>query len=133
MHKPWYVYVYMTTNEKDGILYVGITNNILQKLVDHKFWLVEGLAKKYGLNRCVYYEFYADMDIAMARGKELKQWTELQAEKNLICNLIEEEMVSRSFYQEGRLKKRISHDPLITEPKRVLKDDAAYNKILTGK
>ncbi|MBK8734730.1 MAG: S41 family peptidase [Saprospiraceae bacterium] len=64
---------------------------------------------------------------------ENSQWAELQAEKNLICNLIEEEMVSRSFYQEGRLKKRLSHDPLITEAKKVLKDDAAYNKILTGK
>ncbi len=97
MHKPWYVYVYMTTNEKDGILYVGITNNILQKLVDHKFWLVEGLAKKYGLNRCVYYEFYADMDIAMARGKELKQWTreqkiELLESKNPEWNDLKEEI-----------------------------------------
>ena len=78
MHKPWYVYVYMTTNEKDGILYVGITNNLLQKIVDHKFWLVEWLAKKYGLNTCVYYEFYADMDVAMAREKELKRWSREQ-------------------------------------------------------
>lgn len=78
MHKPGYVYVYMTTNEKDGILYVGITNNLLQKIVDHKFWLVEGLAKKYGLNTCVYYEFYADMDVAMAREKELKKWSREQ-------------------------------------------------------
>ncbi|NRH20819.1 GIY-YIG nuclease family protein [Candidatus Gracilibacteria bacterium] len=78
MHKPGYVYVYMTTNEKNGILYVGITNNILQKIVDHKFGLVEGLAKKYGLNTCIYYEFYADMDVAMAREKELKGWSREQ-------------------------------------------------------
>lgn len=78
MHKPWYVYVYMTTNAKDGILYVGITNNLLQKIVDHKFGLVEWLAKKYWLKTCVYYEFYADMDVAMAREKELKGWSREQ-------------------------------------------------------
>jgi putative endonuclease len=58
---------------------------------------VEGLAKKYGLNRCVYYEFYADMDIAMARGKELKQWTreqkiELLESKNPEWNDLKEEI-----------------------------------------
>lgn len=74
MQKPGYIYVYIMTNEKNGILYVGITNNLLQKIVDHKYWLVDWLAKKYGLKTCVYYEIFKDMDLAMNRKKELKLW-----------------------------------------------------------
>ena len=61
------------------------------------------------------------------------QWEELMKEKTLISNLIEEEMVSRTFYQEGKLQKKLTQDPLIVEAKKILKDQNRYNSILAIK
>ena len=61
------------------------------------------------------------------------QWEELMKEKTLISNLIEEEMVSRTFYQEGKLQKKLTQDPLIVEAKKILKDQNRYNSILSIK
>lgn len=63
---------------------------------------------------------------------EQKQWQELQTEKTLICNIIEEDLASRASYQEGRLKKKLSQDPLIIEAKKILTDELRYNKILAN-
>ncbi len=61
---------------------------------------------------------------------EQKQWTELNKHRELISNIIEEELVGRIFYQEGILLKRLSHDPVIAEAKRILASKDRYQKIL---
>ena len=60
-----------------------------------------------------------------------KQWSELTKHKILISNIIEEEIVRRSFYEEGSIQKKMVHDPIIKEALGILSDSQRYNKILS--
>jgi len=66
-----------------GTLYIGVTNNILRRVWEHKFELIEGFTKKYDCYRLVRYEEYSDINIAIAREKQLKNWSRIKKE-NLI-------------------------------------------------
>lgn len=59
-----------------------------------------------------------------------KQWSELTKHKSLISNIIEEEIVRRSFYEEGSIQKKMVHDPIIKEALSILSDPLRYSKIL---
>ena len=65
---------YMITNEPRGTLYVGVTSNLPQRIWTHKQRLVEGFAKRYGLDQLVWYEHHDDMEQAILREKQLKKW-----------------------------------------------------------
>ena len=67
-------YVYILTNKKDGILYIGVTNNLERRIYEHKQGMVEGFSKKYNLKRLVHFEDTGDVKSAIAREKCLKRW-----------------------------------------------------------
>jgi len=67
-------YIYILRNHK-GLFYIGITNNLVRRLWEHKEKLVEGFTKKYNVTILVYYEIYQDPQIAIEREKQLKNWT----------------------------------------------------------
>jgi putative endonuclease len=67
-------YVYILTNKTDKVLYIGVTNNLERRLFEHKNKLVEGFTKKYDLNKLVYYEVTSDIQSAIEREKQLKNW-----------------------------------------------------------
>jgi putative endonuclease len=62
------------TNKKNGTLYIGVTNNLVRRVYEHKKGLLEGFTKKYGLKRLVYYERYNRVEDAISREKQLKGW-----------------------------------------------------------
>ncbi len=62
---------------------------------------------------------------------EQKQWLELNKHRELISNILEEEIVGRNFYQEGILLKRLTHDPVIAEARKILSNKESYQKILS--
>jgi hypothetical protein len=49
-------YIYILTNRPHGILYVGVTNDLVRRVFEHRSGFVEGFTKRYGLNRLVYFE-----------------------------------------------------------------------------
>ncbi len=55
-------------------LYVGVTNNLVRRVFEHKEGLFEGFTKKYQIKNLVYYEEYSDIREAIAREKQLKSW-----------------------------------------------------------
>lgn len=57
-----------------GTLYIGITNNIMVRVEQHKSGEFEGFAARYRCNRLVYYERYQYVWTAISREKELKGW-----------------------------------------------------------
>jgi len=57
-----------------GTLYIGVTNNLVRRIFEHKLGLFYGFTKKYGCGRLVYYEFYQDIKQAIDREKQLKRW-----------------------------------------------------------
>lgn len=67
-------YVYILASRRNGTLYIGVTNNIIRRIFEHKNGLIEGFSKKYKINRLVYYETYNEIQTAIVREKELKGW-----------------------------------------------------------
>ncbi len=65
-------YVYMLTNYKNTVLYVGVTNNLERRIYEHKQKVVEGFSKRYNLNKLVYFEVCQDAYNAITREKQLK-------------------------------------------------------------
>lgn len=74
--KPWYIYI--MASERNGTLYTGVTNNLLRRIEEHKSGIIEWFSKKYNCKTCVYYEFFEDISIAIAREKQLKWWNRKQ-------------------------------------------------------
>jgi putative endonuclease len=56
------------------VLYIGVTNDLSRRVLEHKSKRVEGFTQRYNVNRLVYFEATADVRAAIAREKELKGW-----------------------------------------------------------
>jgi len=56
------------------IIYIGVTNNLIRRVEEHKQNTVDGFTKKYNLHCLVYHEYFTDINYAIAREKELKGW-----------------------------------------------------------
>lgn len=49
-------YIYILASKKNGTLYIGITNDLLRRIYEHKSGTADGFTKKYGVNKLVYFE-----------------------------------------------------------------------------
>ncbi len=78
-------YVYIVTNKKYGVLYIGVTNNLVRRVYEHKHSIIEGFTKRYNINKLVYFEVYDEIEEAILREKRLKKWNR-QWKINLIEN-----------------------------------------------
>jgi len=67
-------YVYILASKKGGTLYIGVTNNLIKRIWEHKHNITEGFTKKYSVHLLVYYESYPDIKLAIEREKNLKKW-----------------------------------------------------------
>ena len=65
-------YVYILTNQYNTVLYVGVTNNLERRVMEHKSGEHEGFTKQYNLNKLVYFETSPSVQDAIAREKQLK-------------------------------------------------------------
>ncbi len=69
-----YYYVYILASRRNGTLYVGFTNDLLQRVFAHKNDLVEGFTKRYSVHTLVYFEQCEDRNAALQREKQIKEW-----------------------------------------------------------
>ena len=69
-----YFYVYIISSQKNGTLYIGITNNLIRRISEHKSNKIPGFTKKYKIHNLVYYETFYDSYNAIMREKQLKKW-----------------------------------------------------------
>jgi putative endonuclease len=67
-------YVYILASRKHGTLYIGVTNQLLRRVHEHREGLLPGFTRRYGVKRLVYYEIYQDIGDAIHREKALKEW-----------------------------------------------------------
>ena len=67
-------FVFVLANRPFGVLYIGVTNDLIRRLVEHKAKLVPGFSKTYGVVRLVYYEEYSSILEARSREATLKRW-----------------------------------------------------------
>ena len=67
-------YVYIITNKINTVFYIGVTNNLIRRIYEHKEKLIKGFSNKYNLNKLVYFEILNDSYNAIKREKQLKNW-----------------------------------------------------------
>ena len=67
-------FVYILASRMNGTLYVGVTNDVMRRTWEHKNGLVKGFTKKHGVHILVWYELHEDINVAIAREKQLKRW-----------------------------------------------------------
>jgi len=73
--KQKYYYVYILSNKYNNVLYVGITNDLIRRVYEHKNKLIEGFTEKYNVDKLVYYELFNDPINAITREKQLKGYS----------------------------------------------------------
>ena len=67
-------FVYILTNKYNKVLYVGVTNNLIRRVYEHKNKLISGFTSKYNIDKLVYYESFPSVFDAIKREKEIKGW-----------------------------------------------------------
>lgn len=67
-------FVYILASRVGGTLYIGVTNDLVRPVQEHKQGEVEGFTKKYGVTRLIHFEAFDDAREAIAREKRLKKW-----------------------------------------------------------
>ena len=75
---------YMMTNRMHGLIYIGVSSQLISRVAQHREGLVDGFTKRYGLKRLVWFEFHDTIVGAIQREKSLKRWP-----RNWKTNLIE--------------------------------------------
>ena len=66
--------VYILASGRHGTLYIGVTSNLLARLVQHREGLIPGFTSRYGVQRLVWYAVADTMVAAITREKQLKRW-----------------------------------------------------------
>ena len=67
-------YVYILASKKDGVLYIGVTSDLVGRTWQHKEGVADGFSKKYWVKKLVYFEVHQDIEQAIIREKQLKKW-----------------------------------------------------------
>ena len=74
MPREYHFYVYIVSNYQRTTFYIGFTNDIVRRIIEHKNGLGSAFTKKYKLTDLIYFEEYQYADQAISREKELKGW-----------------------------------------------------------
>jgi putative endonuclease len=67
-------YVYLLASGRNGTLYIGMTNDLVRRVHEHKEGFVQGFTKQYGIKTLVHFEVFDDPQSAIHREKQLKAW-----------------------------------------------------------
>jgi putative endonuclease len=67
-------YVYILTNVQRGVLYTGVTNDLVRRVFEHRQGEVDGFTKRHGLKLLVYFESHETAEAAITREKAIKPW-----------------------------------------------------------
>ncbi len=71
MREYW---VYILASRLGGALYVGVTNDLVRRVYEHRNGMVQGFTKQYNIKKLVYFESYSSIQTAIQREKNIKHW-----------------------------------------------------------
>ncbi|HEY2754952.1 MAG TPA: GIY-YIG nuclease family protein [Pseudolabrys sp.] len=67
-------FVYLLASERNGTLYLGVTNDLVRRVYEHKNKIFRGFSQRYEVGRLVWFETYDDPVNAITREKDIKKW-----------------------------------------------------------
>ena len=67
-------YVYILTNWNNKVIYIGVTNDLVRRVFEHRQKTIKGFTEKYNVHKLVYFDVCEDVNSAIAREQELKKW-----------------------------------------------------------
>jgi putative endonuclease len=67
-------YVYILASRIGGTLYIGVTNDLVRRVFEHRLKQVKSFTKEHGVHRLVYFEQFDDAENAIRREKRLKKY-----------------------------------------------------------
>jgi len=79
-------FIYFMASAPNGILYVGVTSDLVQRVYQHRNGLVQGFTKKYSVKRLVYFEQYDDIRLAIQREHNIKHWSRTWKVRLILAN-----------------------------------------------
>ena len=75
-------YVYILSNLTGTTIYIGITNDLIRRMYEHRYKLdPDSFTAKYDIHKLVYYEYTSDVRAAIEREKQLKGWNRKRKNK----------------------------------------------------
>jgi putative endonuclease len=84
MYERWYVYILASAS--NGILYVGVTGDLVRRIYEHRNGFVPGFTKKYSVKHLVYFEHYEDIQTAIQREHNMKHWSRKWKVRLILAN-----------------------------------------------
>ena len=84
-------YTYILSNKNDTTLYIGVTNDIERRVVEHRSGTIPGFTQKYKCHKLVYFESFSDVEQAIAREKQLKKWS--RAKKDALIDTMNKDRI----------------------------------------
>jgi putative endonuclease len=79
-------YVYILTNRPNGVLYVGVTSDLVRRIFEHRSGYIDGFTKRHGLKRLVYFERFEDIRTAIQREHNIKHWSRSWKVRKIMVN-----------------------------------------------
>lgn len=67
-------FVYILASKKNGVLYIGVTNDLERRVFEHKNKMPKGFTSRYNVDKLIYFEKYSYIKPAIKREKQLKKW-----------------------------------------------------------
>ena len=67
-------YVYILASRRNGTLYVGMTDDLVRRVWEHRIGTVPGFTRKYGVKMLVWYEQHETRETAFQRERQIKRW-----------------------------------------------------------
>jgi putative endonuclease len=92
-------YVYILASRPGGAIYIGVTNDLVRRVYEHKNKLIKGFTERYSIDKLVYFEVYDSPTTAIQREKNMKHWprswkTKLIAQSNPTWRDVYEEITA---------------------------------------
>ena len=74
-------YVYILANRNNSTIYIGVTNDLVRRIYEHKNNVVKGFTQKYNVHKLVYFEQTENIETAIIREKQLKNYSRKRKEE----------------------------------------------------